>query len=413
MRRTLIILVTLLVAILLTLGACAPAPPPTPVPSPTPTPAPRPAPTPAPAPKPSPTPAPAPIPEPAPAPTPAPAPVPTPTPEPKPTPKPELEPIQKEFGGVISRNAVLTIENSPFLLTSHVLVPKGVSLFIEPGVTIDLNDKFIQVDGTLQARGKSKSPIKFLSSAGSREGNRILFTAESTRWDKDRESGCLIEYVDMKVHNNGYGAYGPVEIRGASPRIANSSIENMGDPGSAIIVSSEGSPTIEHNTLQANQIGISVDQSEAYIENNVIKGAARGLVLRGEFHLQVKRNLFLGNGTGIEMYYLPWHRTYSTLQGTLTENTIVNNFVYGISIRNLGSSVTPPIIYANNIYNNGKYNIHLESTSAGLDLANNWWGTTAPDVIEGGFYHQPQDFRLGRIQYEPFMTKPPNQAPTP
>lgn len=56
MRKTLIIIGTLLVAILLVLGACAP----TPAPIPTPTPAPAPVPTPEPAPTPAPTPAPAP-----------------------------------------------------------------------------------------------------------------------------------------------------------------------------------------------------------------------------------------------------------------------------------------------------------------------------------------------------------------
>ncbi len=65
MRKTLIIVGALLVAILLVLGACAPTPTPAPAPAP------------------------APAPQETPAPTPAPAPAPAPTPEPKPTPIPD------------------------------------------------------------------------------------------------------------------------------------------------------------------------------------------------------------------------------------------------------------------------------------------------------------------------------------
>ncbi len=70
MRRTLIIVGALLVAMLLILGACAPAPTPPPFPPP-----PSEAPTPTPAPAPTPTPTPAPMPEPTPTPTPEPEPI--------------------------------------------------------------------------------------------------------------------------------------------------------------------------------------------------------------------------------------------------------------------------------------------------------------------------------------------------
>jgi len=322
------------------------------------------------------------------------------------------EPVEKQFGGVISRNAVLTPENSPFLLTSHVLIPNGVTLVIEPGVIIDLNDKFIQVDGTLQARGEPESPIQFFSSVGSNEGNRILFTEKSTPWSEEQASGCIVEYANLRLHNTGYGVHGPIEIRGASPRIANSSILNLSDLGSAIIVSG-GSPIIERNTLEADQIGIQIEHSEARIIGNVIKGAARGLIIRGEFRCQVKQNLIRDNGTGIQLRYLPSHRNDSTVFGALIENTIVSNYYHGIRIEEISDpNLVLPTIRSNSIHDNGEYNVYLESTSVDFDLTGNWWGTTALNTIERGFYHQPQDFRLGRILFEPFLTGPAEEAPT-
>jgi S1-C subfamily serine protease len=331
--------------------------------------------------------------------------------EPTPTLQSVPDPLEKRFGGIISHNAVLTSENSPFMLTSHVQVPSGVSLIIEPGVTIDLNDKFIQVDGTLQARGKPGSPIQFLSSSGSNEGNRILFTEKSVSWNEDQESGCIIEYADLRVHNTGYGVHGPIEVRGASPRISNISILNMSSPGSAIIVY-EGSPAIEDNTLEADQIGIQIEHSEACIIGNVIKGAARGLIVRGEFRCQVKQNLIQDNGTGVQLWYLPYHQSYSTVCGTLIENTIVGNHYHGIRIEGISDpNLVLPVIQSNNIHDNGEYNVYLESTNVELDLTGNWWGTTDLNIIENGFYHQPQDFRLGRILFEPFLSGPAKESP--
>lgn len=333
--------------------------------------------------------------------------------EPTPTLQSVPEPLEKQFGGIISHNAVLTSENSPFMLTSHVQVPSGVNLIIEPGVTVDLNDKFIQVDGTLQARGKSRSPIQFLSSSGSNEGNRILFTEKSVSWNEDQESGCIIEYADLRVHNTGYGVHGPIEIRGASPRITNISILNMSSPGSAIIVYG-GSPVIEGSTLEADQIGIQIEHSEACIIGNVIKGAARGLIIRGEFRCQVKYNLIRDNGTGIQLWYLPYYQSFSTICGTLIENTIVGNHYHGIRIEGISDpNLVLPVIQSNNIHDNEEYNVYLESTSVDLDLTGNWWGTTDLNVIEKGFYHQPKDFRLGRILFEPFLSGPAEEAPEP
>lgn len=316
-----------------------------------------------------------------------------------------------ELGGVIPQNTVLTVAYSPYILTSPVLVPAGKSLYINPGVTIDMNDKFIQVDGTLQTRGEISNRIRFISSVGSNEGNRIVFSEGSTSWNEANGSGCIIEYVDMAVHNTGYGAYGPIQIWYSSPRIAYCSIENLGSPASAILVEG-GAAIIEHNVLRADQIGIQATASIAKIYDNVIEDAARGLILWG-FSCEVLRNSIQNTGTAIQMRmrYSSWDEP--TGQGIIRHNSIVNNLYYGISIEEVTDSEVPPIITENNIHDNGEYNIYLLQTSVNIDCTNNWWGTTNVSAIESHLYHHPNDFRLGLIAYEPFLTSPSAQAPQP
>jgi hypothetical protein len=46
-------------------------------------------------------------------------------------------------------------------------------------------------------------------------------------------------------------------------------------------------------------------------------------------------------------------------------------------------------------------------------MSNNWWGTKDSAAIEAKLYHFPQDFRLSRIIYEPFLTEMPGDIPLP
>ncbi|HTY75451.1 MAG TPA: hypothetical protein VMD05_07795, partial [Candidatus Nanoarchaeia archaeon] len=71
--------------------------------------------------------------------------------------------------GIISQDTTWTKANSPYSLTGPVAVNVGVNLRIEPGVTINLNGYYIQVNGTLTAKGSSTNLINF-------NGGSIVFT---------------------------------------------------------------------------------------------------------------------------------------------------------------------------------------------------------------------------------------------
>lgn len=66
---------------------------------------------------------------------------------------------ETRISGIIKEDTVLTKANSPYRLTSKLQVAKGVTLTIEPGVTIESSGQFIELFGSLKAIGTKKEPI--------------------------------------------------------------------------------------------------------------------------------------------------------------------------------------------------------------------------------------------------------------
>lgn len=77
---------------------------------------------------------------------------------------------QTNFSGGVFTNTTLTLANSPYILTGSVVVFPNVTLTIEPGVVIKIEEKsynvsqqiYLEVRGRLVAKGTSASPISFI-----------------------------------------------------------------------------------------------------------------------------------------------------------------------------------------------------------------------------------------------------------
>ncbi len=90
------------------------------------------------------------------------------------------------IGGIISQDTTWTPSGSPYTLTKDTLIDQGVTLNIQPGVTVNLGSHNIEVNGTLSAMGTSNNPIQF------NEGS-IIFTTTCNGYNKQTGSGCIIE----------------------------------------------------------------------------------------------------------------------------------------------------------------------------------------------------------------------------
>lgn len=64
--------------------------------------------------------------------------------------------------GVIEKDAIWEIKNSPYIITGNIFIPESVTLLIEPGVEVifDGNYGFL-IEGEIKMTGKKKNPIKF------------------------------------------------------------------------------------------------------------------------------------------------------------------------------------------------------------------------------------------------------------
>ncbi len=94
------------------------------------------------------------------------------------------------IASLITADTTWTLTGSPYTLTGPTAVNKGVTLTIEPGVVVNLNDYYIQVNGTLIASGTDTQHIIF-------NGGRLTFTAVSNGWNQQTGIGNRIEYAEI------------------------------------------------------------------------------------------------------------------------------------------------------------------------------------------------------------------------
>jgi hypothetical protein len=148
-----------------------------------------------------------------------------------------------EVTGIINSDTTWTKTNSPYSLTAPVAVREGVTLTIEAGTTVNFNDYYIVVNGTLRARGSNTDQIHL-------NGGQITFTSVSNSWNEQTGLGSIIENAILNSE---------IEINNASPKISNNSINAP--------LSVSGSSVISNNTIKSD---VSVLEGSPAILNNII-----------------------------------------------------------------------------------------------------------------------------------------------
>lgn len=140
-------------------------------------------------------------------PTPAPTPIPTSVPTPTPAPGTKIGTM------ILSQNTTWRKSESPFYLEGEAQVGKGVTLTIEPGVTIIGNGGRISFEGTIKAEGMSSDKISFelttaeIFESYSRKGRLIVRHAVITGAEaKDTFSGVGVYFVKTNLFGSGMTA---------------------------------------------------------------------------------------------------------------------------------------------------------------------------------------------------------------
>ena len=317
--------------------------------------------------------------------------------------------------GIIDSDTKWTEDNSPYILTGPVGVAIGVTLTIEPNVTVNLGDYSLQVDGTLYARGGSgENNIIFISKTPT-YGN-IAFTngsaSELTGLSSLIENAILYSTsisannVTMRINNNTImGSInidheaapvisnnlitGDIGVHRSSPKIDNNSIIggiNIGGDW----------PVISNNIIEGggvSRIGIKFERLYVVnISSNVIYGCSIGI--SGQGGAIIEKNLIIDNDIGIEGL------------AVMANNTIARNSV-GIKIRE-----SYPIIISNNIQDNRQNSIYLENVPNDVDATGNWWGTVDTQLINMSIHDRKSEPKLGVVNIVPILLSPVLYAPT-
>jgi len=260
-----------------------------------------------------------------------------------------------QVAGTLTGNTTWTVANSPYIITSTVIVPSGVNLTIEPGVTVTAqtsDNTMFKINGLVQAKGSATAKIIFDGN-----GNMNFF-----KTNHPVSAGFLD--LDFCVIENGLSAFWFDNT--AYLNITNSTLSNLSEYSYLWYPSQDS--YIEYNTF-TNCSGIKIGTDD-YFSNS------SGLVY-------IKYNFFANN-----------------------QGFIVNNFAsYGLS---------KVCVNYNSFTSTSGLILEVEqtSTTADMDASQNYWGTTNITDIDFMIYDKNDDPSCSSgINYLPILDNPDPQTP--
>ncbi len=355
--------------------------------------------------------------------------------------------------GLITSDTVWTKTGSPYTLTGNVAVNNGITLTIEPGVTVNLSYYYIRINGTLTAKGTTNEKITF-------NGGQLTFTTVCNGWNEQTQSGCILQNTvlnqitisnsnpikidqstindpisvtssaiitncltgDISSHsstisnNNVKGTItlGSITLGGYTNAEESSKVYGNTVEGSIISGSVKGTPEIYNNIVTKGGIGC---LGYVYVHDNYVYGCSTGIDFYSErvfggilscFAGIAENNVVVGNSVGIAIDLSSLDNP-GKMAPTIQNNLVSDNKI-GISLMESNYDDTPTI-RNNNIVNSANYSFYL-SASNNVDVSGNWWGTTDEASISQSIYDFKNDFNMGAVTFKPILTAPNPDAPT-
>lgn len=309
-------------------------------------------------------------------------------------------------GGIISEDTTWMLESSPYIFVDTVTVAKGVTLIMEPGVSVDMDFWSLKVEGTLHAIGNETYRIKIKALEQQLDYQwRIYFTDNSTPWNEDTKTGCVIEYAEINFWCL------PSGIHGGLPRISNNLIHFTGET----VISTDG--IISNNTITGNGYRAIYAVGNVSISFNIIDGSIGGM--QTGIHVAESADSPTIIGNLIKNTYLGGYGDTSNSGGIvfsggwkgypyIANNTLINcRNGLGFPPYLTSEGLNRTTIVHNNIYCT-VYAVEVgkEDPRITINLPYNWWGTTNTSLIDQKIYDQKDDRSLCLVNYTTFLTEP-------
>jgi thermitase len=286
--------------------------------------------------------------------------------------------------GTISANTTWHASTT-YIVTGNTLVPAGVTLTIQPGTTVMLEDgKYLQVQGQILANGTLERKITFTSNDQPPPSGNGWAGIHFSNAGRGTFTYCWFEYSYGGVLQVGPGAAVKVEH----------SFFNRTNEG-LISISSTVPSNFRYNRIWGTTTG----------------GALNPIILDGA--VDFSHNLIYDNTQNNESRSASLFQLSNSgaVGATISDNTVFSNQLSGIEAAGQTG------FHGNNLFDNSPYD--ARATMVDADLTGNYWGqaTTAemnvggPDANIQAIFDNHDDFNYGKIDYSGWLTAPVSTAP--
>ena len=149
----------------------------------------------------------------------------------------------KKLGGIIKADTYLILSNSPYRVIKDVIIDGGATLYIEPGVVIEFEQKtsLITEDGGIIARGTKENPITFTAAASSPTPG---FYNNAVRLSKQTKVNSSFAYCIIKYATTAFDIYA------GAPEISYCQI--IYSAQNAVFCRNDATPVLFYNTFAEN-----------------------------------------------------------------------------------------------------------------------------------------------------------------
>ena len=356
---------------------------------------------------------------------------------------------QTNVSGGIYSNTTWSLSGSPYIVTDTVVVFPGVTLTIQPGVTVKFaNNKGIEVRrATLVAIGNSSDSITFTSIAATPTAG--IWTEINLNLNGGSNHNTKFSYCNFSYATNGINlSYnGPADsvfitncnfsnnINGLYPAACcfinhcNFTNNGYGINGmySSVMVNHSvflnnqtgidmlGRGVIKNSTFKYNQYGIDDFDYYDVIDSCIISNNQYGVYSFANSYCTLKNsNIDSNSVVGVTMdesnndslfhckitYNVVGMNVRGGVQNppnVIADNTILNNSI-GFKFAALnGSNDT---IYCNRICNNTTYDFY-NTSSYNINIPHNYWCTSDSAATEAVIYDGYDNINLGLVKFMP------------
>ncbi|MNK31089.1 hypothetical protein D3C87_495120 [compost metagenome] len=299
---------------------------------------------------------------------------------------------QTNIGGGIYSDKILKQSESPYIVSSNLVIFPEITLTVEPGVEIRFNDGIsLEIRGNLFALGSAENRIKF-TGATKTIGSWAGLNFQGVNNSKSGFDFCDFEYATYNYLMSNYS--GSLYFKNSKfyknlRAIAmftsfevpiDNCIFDSNDYGITSINKKVSNCTFTNNKFGIGQTAYPISIYNSTFSNNTVAINGYGITL--------DNSTIVNNSTGLDLV--------DSNMNYITNCTISNNTV-GISIAAFAANNWQ--IKSNKICNNLNYNVRL-GTQNNVNLKENCWCTKDKPTIDHLIYDGYDDTNLGLVSYD-------------